>query len=251
MELSNASKDGVWFVSHKGGLNENKQNERGIGYGVRPVLTLKPTLNSLRGTGTKEDPYIIEQHDVTTLASAYTGKYVQYSGQMFRVIGKSEQGVKLALDGVLTVKDKVIARSISKKKNQYNPKEYNSAGHYLNQTYYKTLVHPEYLVDGTWYTGSYGQSTDYNYASIYSNSVVAKIGMMQVGDLFFQDVPNVLLLNGPSDDEMIYSSTGGTTLYADTITTVKQLRPVLNMLPTVPVVGGDGSKENPYKVGDA
>ena len=75
--------------------------------------------------------------------------------------------------------------------------------------------------------------------------------MLQVGDLFVEDVPNVFLLNGSGDEEMIYTITEQGSLYLDEIKTKKQIRPVLNMFPTVAVLSGTGTEQDPYVVGEA
>ena len=191
-------------------------------YGVRPTITLKASLSVLGGNGTKEQPYMIESHPVASLASAYVGGYVRYSDQMFRIIEKSNNEVRLALNGVVMEDQMPVERIFSRKTNQYNPKEYQSVAQYLNQTYYRTLQHPEYLVEGTWNIGSYGD-VNYDYATSGQNTVNAKIGMLQVGDLFVEDVPNVFLLNGSGDEEMIYTVTEQGSLYLDEIKVKKQI----------------------------
>lgn len=247
---SNASKTGNWFISNKGGLNENEVENQSRMYGVRPTITLKASLPVLGGSGSKEQPYIIENHPVASLVSAYVGGYVRYSGQMFRIIGKNNNEVRLALNGVITTDQVPVERIFSRKTNQYNPKEYQSVAQYLNQTYYRTLQHPEYLVEGAWNIGNYGD-INYDYATTSQNTVNAKIGMLQVGDLFVEDVPNVFLLNGSGDEEMIYTITEQGSLYLDEIKVKKQIRPVLNMLPTVAVLSGTGTEQDPYVVGEA
>lgn len=247
--ISNRSKSGNYYISATGSLNENEILNHSHAYGIRPVITLKPSVVARGGSGSKEDPYMIEQHAVTTLQDAYVGKYIRYSGSTFRILSKDGEKVRVVLSDTLQGKGVPLMKYFSKKSNLYNPKEYGSLAHYLNTTYVKTLSHPEYLVEGTIYRGVYGAESNYDYKSIYNNVVTAKIGLIQAGDPYLKEHPNTFILNGSGDD-MIYTLNEQGKFFLDDMTKTKQIRPVLNLILTAPIQGGDGGLENPYIVGE-
>ena len=77
-----SSKNVGYYVTSTGdiGLNDNKV------LGVRPVLTLNGSLELLEGKGTKDNPYIIEKHDVKNIKDAYIGSYIKIKNDNYRII---------------------------------------------------------------------------------------------------------------------------------------------------------------------
>ncbi len=54
----------------------------------------------------------------------------------------------------------------------------NTLAHYLNHDFYDTLD-KTYILESTWYTGEYSSSNDYDYMSVYNDSVIAHVGLLK------------------------------------------------------------------------
>ena len=70
---SNGSEDGkVWYVFDKGGFNNlSSSGDNYYSYGVRPVITINGKTALKSGTGTVDDPYMIETLNYKKLKIKY------------------------------------------------------------------------------------------------------------------------------------------------------------------------------------
>ena len=86
-----SSKNVGYYVAASGdiGLNDNKA------LGIRPVLTLNGSLELLEGKGTKDNPYIIEKHDVKNIKDAYIGSYIKIKNDNYRIINIENDKIKV------------------------------------------------------------------------------------------------------------------------------------------------------------
>ena len=115
------------------GLNDNKA------LGIRPVLTLNGSLELLEGKGTKDNPYIIEKHDVKNIKDAYIGSYIKIKNDNYRIINIENDKIKVIKDGIITDENnKGVLKAFSSKSNVYAVDK-KSIGYYLNNDYYNTL----------------------------------------------------------------------------------------------------------------
>ena len=64
--------------------------------GVRPVITINYNTELIDGKGSEKDPYIIEKHEVKTLADVYVGNYVSFNDVTYKVVNRTEDSTKVA-----------------------------------------------------------------------------------------------------------------------------------------------------------
>lgn len=235
------SEEEVWTIQKDGSVfNVSTENN---GNGIRPVITLKATTKRISGDGTKESPYKIENNKKTVLADTNVGEYITYSGNRYRIIGKDSNNVKVMLDSVL--KNKHIFSNVS---TTFDLTEYGSLAYFLNYENIGNYKNPDWLKEGTFYTGMYHADTNYSYITTYQNKVKSTIGLPQVGDYFVGDYDGIYILNPSSiDDNTIVSIENGK-YYADLIGKEKSVRPVLYLDGTVKIKG-NGTKNKPYELG--
>ncbi len=246
--LSNTSSEGVWFVYNDGKLNDvSSLGKEYYSYGVRPVITIKGDIDLISGEGTLEKPYVIEQESSNLLKDKNIGSYVNYSNNNWRIIEKNDSYIRLALDGVIKQNDEDYERSFSNNSNVYS---INSAiGYYLNNNFYETLDHTN-MVTGTIYTNRYDSTVDFDYSKIFDNKIEAKVGMMQVGDLFINDYSDYFLVSRTSTYiGTIYKVEKDNNLYADLPSNKAKIRPTIFLDLSSQVKSGNGEKENPYIIG--
>ena len=217
--------DGEYIFNEGGISNEHKGY-----YGIRPVITLKENTKIISGNGTKEAPYKIEDDNVIT------GKYINYSNLVWRIIETNEDSYKLALADPLN-----IEYIYSNKTNQYNVKEYGSIANYLNNQFYSN-IDKTYLLNGTFYNGIYND----NYLTIYNNKVESYVGLMSVLDNYINDFSGYNLIT-PSTADMIYQVGEFDKLIINSIENKVKVRPVIYISKNINI-NGNGTKENPFVI---
>lgn len=247
--LANPSEEGIWHVYSNGKISDNSSMGKNYySYGVRPVITIKGNLVLVSGDGTIDNPYKIEKETGNTLKDKNVGKYVKYSNLDWKIIEKSDNYITLALNGFIQENNEDKLMRFSVYSNVYSAN--NDIGKYLNTTFYETLDN-KYMVDGKVYTNRYDSTVDFNYTGIYESSITAKVGMMQVGNLFMNDYTDYYLVSRTSTYVgTVYKVTENNTLYADLPTEQAYIRPTIFLSVDSPITSGDGSTTNPYIIGD-
>lgn len=206
--------------------------------GVKPVIELNSTVAYVSGDGTKENPYLLENHLVTNIEDSYVGEYILYGNQLLRVIEKNEWGVK-----VLSVDPLEEKKIFSPSSNIYNAKTKNSLGYYLNNDYIKKF-HKEDLVESKWYIGEY----IFDYKDSLKESTTSYMGLLRLGDYFITNVPDSYLLNRTGIYE--YAISNEKFLIASTTNQSLSIYPVFVLKPDLLIESGTGLYDNPYIVGE-
>ena len=250
------SKNFSYFVSKDGEIGLNKivdkigssvKDEKLIS--VRPVITFSSATELIKGNGKEDNPYIVEKHEIETLADTYVGNYVSLNDKLFRVISVSESKVKVVSTEVIMKDEKSkLTYAFGGKDNVYSTTK-GSVGNYLNTTYLNSLDAKEYAVKGAFFTGLLSL-TNKDYATLFKEKVNAKVGMLTLGDFFIEGVNNVLtILRSYDNPNLIYviNKSGG--LFGDTINAKYNVRPAIFLKGDVSIVSGDGSIEDPFEIG--
>lgn len=246
--LANHSSEGIWYVFSNGKINDviNLGKEY-YSYGVKPVVTFKGTLAVTKGDGTINNPYKIENEGDNILKSKSVGKYVNYSDKTWRIIEKNDNYIRLALDGVIKENEENKLMNFSTYSNVYSTD--SGIGKYLNTEFYNSLDNT-HMIDGPIYTNRYDSTVDFNYTGIYSSNINAKVGMMQVGDLFINDYTDYYLVSRTSTYVgTVYKVIENNSFFADLPTSEAYIRPTIFLNIDSPIKSGDGTKEKPYIIG--
>ena len=217
------------YVFREGGIGSEKDSISS--YGVRPVITINGNITNFEGKGTKEEPYVIIDDIDNTLISKKIGEYVTYNDYTFRILSKEENGIKLILDGVLP--DVGV--------------NYNEAINYINNFKGKFSK----LGTCTYYNGTYGSTTKYDYKNVYNNKVDSNIGLPSIGDLFLSTELSYWLYNGYDvNNSLNYKTNTSSTIIADNRNSYNALRPVLCVSKDLNVISGKGTVESPFVLGE-
>ncbi len=240
--LANNNSEGYfWYVDNDGsivvGSNSTQLN------GVRPVVSFNNEVTIISGSGTEDDPYIIEEtSEVTTIADSNIGDYISYSGYVWRVVDTSD-GVQLMLNEVLETS---ITYGSS---NEYDTS--SGIGGYLNDTFLNSLNEYEtYLKETTFYYGSFSfLDSDYDYRNTYTNEVVAYVGLPTTATRILDDnfgyITPMMVYNSTS---LVYTIDADGYLYYVSIDENVNVRPVICMNEEIEILSGDGTIESPYIV---
>ena len=227
--LSTVSSEKVWQIN---GLSLSLSQPNRM-LGIKPVVKLKNDVALISGEGTKENPYIISEKDNNVNIS----DYVKLGDDVYVVYNVDGDYLDLALSNVYS---KTYRYSTSEIK--YNLDDKNSLAFFLNNWFLNKLPYKNLLVDKKWNDGVY----DTSYEAINSSNVVAKVGLLNVSDLKFDNnLKDYFLLNGNGSkiytygDETIVSNPG----------IFKSIRPAIR-IKNNKVSSGQGTKENPYILGE-
>ncbi|HPE14988.1 MAG TPA: hypothetical protein PLT65_04055 [Bacilli bacterium] len=231
-----------WYVASDGGLSLGKlMNET---HGIRSVITLMSSTIIYGGSGSESDPFIIEKTKVDTLTDASIKDYVTFSNYKWQIIGKTEDKVKLVMDGYITEDKKEIATKYGTS-NNFSTKAGN-IGHYLNNDFYNSLSNKELIVESTFYYGKYSKYANFNYQDIYSNSVNCYVGLLNIGDLYINKYKNTFLMTRPyGDTDIIYVINDNNLFFTDYVTNEHSIRPVI-YLGNINIASGNGTENSPY-----
>lgn len=232
----NSAKDNkVWYVFSEGGINNDSYDDNTYySFGVRPSINLKANVNYVSGDGTKNDPYVIDSNSDLTV-----GSYVSYSNYTWKVISKSDT-LKLVMADCLKENDECIEYNFSRSTNDYDASKYYSLANYLNNSFIYNLD-TTHLVKGTWYTGEYGASSNYDYNNIYTDSTEAKVGIL---DIVENNKINTFTLN--KTGKLLYSLNENGSLSEVDVTEKLNVYPAINLDLEYQVIGGTGTLEDPF-----
>ena len=218
------------YVFKEGGIGSETEGSLSS-FGVRPVITINGNITNFEGKGTKEDPYIIKETSGETLKEKRMGEYVKYKDYVFRISNKYENGIKLVTEKKLD--DLVLSN-------------YDIA-YYLN---YRFITNFENVGTCTYYVGTYGSNTNYDYKEALNKTTDASVGLLSVGDLFLGDDEGYWLYTNYDQNDLVFKLNTNSTIIADTKYTQNGIRPVICLKGDIKVTSGSGTKESPYVLGE-
>ena len=238
-------KNNNYFINTTGDVGLNKISSKI--YGVRPVITIKNDVALMHGDGSKTSPYAIVEKTVSKLSDVYVSKYINYSGNTYRVISTGEN-VKVALSDNIKDGDNYLEKTFGGKNNTYSTSK-NTIGEYLNNTYYKSLKNNDLIVKSSYGIGS-NTLDNLDYTAVYSKTDTFNIGMLTLGDMFISDTKNVLTMNRGIESSMIINVINKDgNVFGDLIASKYEVRPTMYLKGDIDIVSGDGSIDSPYELG--
>ena len=178
-------------------------------YDVKPILSLKYDTKLISGTGTKDDPYIVD--DVKT----NLGKEVTLGDYLWTVIKDDGEYSTLTLKNPLD--------NLKPYGNDFDPTDQYSIAYYLNNEFYDSLSFKDSIVDTVFETGNYTN----NYKEIESKTSTAKVGLMSIKDFKMDSTDLQYLLINKANDEEVYSVDKN--MYTVSKNLSKAIRPVIRV----------------------
>ena len=246
---SNTDKDNVaWYVYSKGSLNNTSYSGTTYySYGVRPTITLNGDIEVIRGNGTKETPYLLDKTTENILNKKSVGEYLNYSGYTWRIIETDNEYVKIVMNGIVKNDDGEDLITYFGKSNYYSVSQ--DVGKYLNTTFYNKLTNQDYILERDFYTGRYDKTYKYDFNKIAEYKEKAKVGLLQLGELFVTDIPKYFLATRTiTSDNSIYEVLEEGRIYAGELTDELGLRVTMYLKPDIAILSGEGTNESPYVI---
>jgi len=229
----------AYYIHNEGGINnEVSSGTNFYSYGVRPVVYLNKEIPYLNGKGTESEPYIVENNQEIAINNHPVGSYVFYQGYTWKVTEITEKYTKVILDGYLM-----------NEKGEPIKLSYNKVNTYLNDTFIKKLK-TDNLVKIDFLITEYNNDSAYNYSTKKSSNS-SYIGLPIISDLFITEYENVWLNTyANTNQKLIYTTSKESSLYADLETSENYIRPVIAIKNGLIIASGDGTKNNPFVLGD-
>lgn len=245
--LSSLDKDGNnYYITSEGDVSLNKSSSKI--FGVRPVVSFSSNTEILDGNGSLENPYIIEKHDIKKLSDTYVGDYIEFSDNLFKVVSKEDDSVRIVSNDAIKKDDEYVKINFDSSTNSYSIDK-TKIGSYLNNDYLDPLHDKNFIVKSKWYIGSYSLN-NLDYTNKYNSEHSTYMGMLGLGDLFINDVNNVLTITkGIESNNIIDVILEDGNVFGDLITSSYYVRPVVNLKNDLFIISGNGRLDSPYKLG--
>lgn len=225
----NASENNVWYIFDKGGINDETNDDTGYhSYGVRPSIVLDINTPLYKGDGTKDNPYIIENDNSVILNHKSIGSYIKYNDNLFRIIEKNDDYIKLTL--AYHLEDSKV--------------NYNNINQYLNNVLLNKLEKNN-LVKCPFYGGNYSKDNNYDYKEIYNKKEYSYIGLPSVTELFITDDSDIWLSNY-NNNSLIYTTNSLGRLFLDNKDNLHYLKPSICIKSNITITSGSGTSTDPY-----
>ena len=217
------------YINNEGNIYKKEDNY--FSYGIRPVITLKSDISIVSGSGSNEDPFIIEELGNALLKDNSTGCYVNYNEKSYRILSIDDKGVELLANEVV---DKDL--------------EYDNVYKYLNNEFIKELT-KEDLVKNNYDIKEYSLNNKYELTDkkTKSNYVI----IPSIGDLFLND-SNGYWLNNYSDSKLglYYTLDENNMFFSDLKTNSHRIRPIIKLNIETVVSSGLGTKDKPLIINE-
>lgn len=239
--LSNInSENKIWYISNDGKPAVNKGTD---GYGVKPVIKLKPNINHIKGDGTKENPYVIEEKN------GLFGSYVKLGNDYWRIYKTEDKTVRLVLNDYLKVNGNELEQIYSNTSSYHNDTKAGSIAYYLNNNFLNSLSYKDIIDETDWPNGFYGSESKYDYEQSLNKTIKTKVAMQSIGDIILNtEATNYMIMTGNTQNgNYIYSMLGNKKLIT------KSINQELYVIPTIAIdssllTKGTGSYESPYEM---
>lgn len=233
--LGNDSDNNNLYVSEDGSLLEGNLYES---LGVRAVFTFKANTLINGGTGTKEDPYVINQGNKTNLVDSY----VKLDNLVWKVYYDKDNILKFAYTNTIGEDSYGISTS------EFNTNLRRSIAYRLNNEIYNSFTYKDRLLDLQMFTGEVSSDTSLDFTNIYNSSIVAKVGLLNLFDYHNTGSDNYFVYNTISSvgsNVYVYHNYG--LLEEASVTDSKNIIPVVSLnKDEIDISTGDGTINNPY-----
>lgn len=239
--LINTNKDNeLWYIDSEGKVGTSDKTDI---IGIKPVITLKNTIELISGDGSEDNPYIIEEEN------GLFGSYVKLGNDIWRIYNIDGETIKLSLNTYATVNDSEIKYKYSNNGYYHNDTKQGTLAYYLKNTYLPTLSYNDLINEVKYSNGIYSNNTDYDYKEVLKTTINTKVAVLSIGDIFLNPTnTNYYTSTGLSkNSNLVYVMKNDFKLYTKVATTNLNVIPVISINKNI-LTTGNGTLENPWEV---
>ena len=241
--ISKASESDNWYISNNNPVSASVNTY----VGIRPSIVLNPNITyAYGGEGTKDNPYRLVGESTaltgTLLNTRYAGEYVNFAGELYRIINTTTNYTRLVKVNVIPSLNTVFDEIITPTYNQGT-----TIGKLLNTEWYGNLPEEDSkkLVVGD-FCVSLVTTTKYSFTCDNSNILNIKVGIPKIGDMYtIGSNQEYWTLSNSGTETLNVVDTSGNIL-SKNIKDTSYVRPVISITNSAVIAGGTGISSDPY-----
>lgn len=242
--ISKASESDNWYISNNNPVSASVNTY----VGIRPSIVLNPNITyAYGGEGTKDNPYRLVGESTaltgTLLNTRYAGEYVNFAGELYRIINTTTNYTRLVKVNVIPSLNTVFDEIITPTYNQGT-----TIGKLLNTEWYGNLPEEDSkkLVVGDFCVSLVTPTTKYSFTCDNSNILNIKVGIPKIGDMYtIGSNQEYWTLSNSGTETLNVVDTSGNIL-SKNIKDTSYVRPVISITNSAVIAGGTGISSDPY-----
>ena len=275
--LNPYSSSSSWFVFSNGSGGGGSGYLPTASRSVRPCIILRSDVTITSGSGTKNNPFIINGdkaaaiENTTLLNTRTSGEYVNFDGELYRIVGIENNTTKInKMDYARDENNAVISKNFSSSLMYGDGNSNTYWRYYLNNSWYNSITsnYKNMLVQGTYYLGTVSRGNSYKLSicQTASNTVTIKnctkttntwvgyVGLPRYGEMFASQQRSGSSSSGdmwlitPTSNTVWYVNSTGLTLYSAPTSYSYTVRPSITLNSSVKITGGTGTENDPYEL---
>lgn len=238
--INNNKKNKSWYIDSDGKLGKSDGTDV---IGVKPVITIKATIEATGGDGTESNPYTFEGEN------SLFGSYVKLGNDIWRIYEVNEKEVKLSLNNYLTINSEEQKYNYSSNGYQYNDTKNKTLAYYLNNTYLNKLSYKDLIKETKFANGLYSNTTSYDYTKVLSETIDTKVSILSLGDAILNTkLTNYFMSTGiDKNSNNMYVFQNDFKLYTKSSSTSLKIVPVIS-IDKDKLTKGTGTIDSPLEV---
>ncbi len=183
--LSNVDHNGYsYYVAEDGDVKLAK--DASLMLCVRPVITLKPGVKALKGSGSATDPYLLNENDPYQAKDIWTGAFISYDNALWRVTGRDVEGNLIVTGTNIAMREDGPVTIRQAHNNVYNTQ--TGAGYHFNHTYVKNMYrYEDFLTRIDWPIGGSQDSEFFDYRDNFQRTLRCYVFIPTTADMFLND----------------------------------------------------------------
>jgi len=238
--INNNKENKSWYIDNEGKLG--KSNGADV-IGVKPVITIKATIEATGGDGTKDNPYTFEGEN------SLFGSYVKLGNDIWRIYEINDKEVKLALNNYLIINNEEQKYNYSSNGYQYNDTKNKTLAYYLNNTYLNKLSYKDLIKETKFANGLYSNTTNFDYTKVLKETIDTKMSLLSLGDPILNNkLTNYFMSTGiDKNSNNMYVFQNDFKLYTKSSSTSLKIVPVIS-IDKDKLTKGTGTINSPLEV---
>lgn len=238
--INNNKENKSWYIDNEGKLG--KSNGADI-IGIKPVITIKATIETTGGDGTKDNPYTFEGEN------SLFGSYVKLGNDIWRIYEINDKEVKLSLNNYLIINNDEQKYNYSSNGYQYNDTKNKTLAYYLNNTYLNKLSYKDLIKETKFANGLYSNTTNFDYTKVLKETIDTKMSLLSLGDPILNNkLTNYFMSTGiDKNSNNMYVFQNDFKLYTKSSSTSLKIVPVIS-IDKDKLTKGTGTIDSPLEV---
>ena len=238
--INNNKENKSWYIDNEGKLGKSDGTDV---IGIKPVITIKATIEATGGDGTEDNPYTFEGEN------SLFGSYVKLGNDIWRIYEVNDKEVKLSLNNYLTVNNEEQKYNYSSNGYQYNNTKNKTLAYYLNNTYLNKLSYKDLIKETKFANGLYNNTTSYDYTKVLKETINTKVSVLSLGDPILNNkLTNYFMSTGiDKNSNNMYVFQNDFKLYTKSSSTSLKIVPVIS-IDKDKLTKGTGTIDSPLEV---